>query len=180
MFYFPGLITAIYAYFAVKKTDLQEYAAPATQVVENIIVNLTITEIIFMLGWLFEVLGSNTFSIMNLALFYIMQDIYFYCVHRFLFHGPLWRLHHIHHLFIDSHAAWYGHFLEHILLNLGSIVVPFYLFPNTSLVMFLVILQQIYTSVNGHTKSSPHSIHHSNRNRRFGSIYLLDRLTGTF
>ncbi len=182
MWYFPGLITLVYAYLAVKKTDYQDNAEPAYTLLQNVACNLLITELVFLLGWMFDLLVCHDcgFSLLRLIMFYILQDIYFYSVHRFLFHGPLWNWHSYHHAYITSVAAWYGHPIEHLVLNLGSIIVPYWVFSNPSWVLFVIILQQIYTSVNGHTKTSPHSIHHLRNNMRFGSIYLIDRLMGSF
>lgn len=180
MYYLPGLISTLYVYFSVKKSNLPDEQEPPTCVLHNVILNLAITEVVFMLGWWDDLITVQYFKFSNILLFYLMQDVYFYCVHKYIFHGILWRLHAMHHQCITSYAAWYGHSIEHIVLNIGSVVVPAWLFPTTPFVFMLIIIQQIYTSVNGHSAHSPHSIHHANNNKRFGSIYLIDRLRGSF
>ncbi len=180
MYYFPGFIFSMYTYIAVKKSDLADNESPPMYVINNVFTNLMLTEFVFLLGWLYDPLTVESLSFVRLILFYLAQDVYFYCVHKFIFHGPLWYLHRTHHAYITSHAAWYQHHIEHIVLNIGSVVVPFWLFSNPPWVFFMIICQQIYTSVNGHTKTSPHSIHHNNMSRRFGSIYLIDRIMDSF
>lgn len=187
MYYVPLLITLLYTYFAVKKTQLTvEDNSPPGDVLNNIVINLAITELIYLFGWLYDPLTCDyppcncSLSFNRLILFYITQDIYFYCVHKYVFHKFLTRFHAVHHKFIIAYAAWYGHPLEHILLNLGSIIIPFWIFPNPAWVLFIIIIQHIYTSVNGHTPNSPHSVHHNYPTKRFVSIYLVDRLLDTF
>lgn len=186
MYYIPFLVTLLYAYFAVKKTHTPEETSPPDDVLNNIIINLGITELIYLLGWIYDpfTCTSSTnvcsLSFTRLVLFYIAQDIYFYIVHKYIFHKFLTRFHAVHHKFIVAYAAWYGHPLEHVLLNLGSIIIPFWMFPNPAWMLFVIIIQQIYTSVNGHTPNSPHSVHHNYSTKRFGSIYLVDRLFGSY
>lgn len=183
MFYLPFLVTALYAYLAVKKTSLgPDDQPPQGNVLDNIVMNLAITEIVYFLGWLYDPITCSDCSVsfIRLLMFYITQDIYFYFIHRYVFHKWFPRFHAIHHKFIVAYAAWYGHPLEHLLLNLGSIIVPFWIFSNPPWVLFLIIIQQIYTSVNGRTPNSPHSVHHNYPTKRFGSIYLVDRLLDTF
>jgi len=166
-------------YIAVKKTELPNGDVPPMSVINKVFYNLILTEVFFFLAWLYD-FPVGVFSFTNLVIFYIVQDIYFYLVHKFIFHGPLYFMHKRHHERLDAYAAWYASTIEHILLNIGSIAVPFWLFPNATLVFLVIILQQIYTSVDGHTLNSPHSVHHKDITRRFGSIYLLDRLFGSF
>jgi sterol desaturase/sphingolipid hydroxylase (fatty acid hydroxylase superfamily) len=185
MYYVPFLVTLLYTYFAVKKTQLAvEESSPPSNVLNSVVVNLAITEVIYLFGWFYDPLTcdspSCSLSFSRIILFYVMQDIYFYFIHRYIFHKWLTDFHAVHHQFIIAYAAWYGHPLEHILLNIGSIIIPFWIFPNPAWVLFIIIIQQIYTSVNGHTPNSPHSVHHNCPTKRFGSIYLVDRLLDTF
>lgn len=182
MYYLPFFITALYVYLSVKKSKLQTQDSPPSDVVlTNIMVNLAITEVISMFGWMYDLITCDcNFSFTHLVLFYVVQDIYFYCVHRYVFHLWMYKFHALHHKFIVAYAAWYGHPLEHIFLNIGSVIVPFWIFPNPPWVLFMIMIQQIYTSVSGHTPNSPHSVHHKYPTKRFGSAYLIDRLTDTF
>jgi hypothetical protein len=174
--YIPGLITFWYLYVSVKKSD--KTFLPSNLEIVEVFINLLITELLYYV--------SNThfytyinFSIFNLIMFFIAQDIYFYSIH-YIMHNYLYLLHHKHHMKYGSFYAWYATIPDHVFLNLFSFGIPFYIFNNSRTVFVLLIILQIYTSVNGHTKNSPHSIHHKYVNKRLGSIYLVDRLLGSF
>jgi sterol desaturase/sphingolipid hydroxylase (fatty acid hydroxylase superfamily) len=175
--YMFGLISLFYIYRSYK----QMYEPPKIHVILNLIQNLFITETLYLLSHIFGWMPYTYFSFTNLVMFFVMQDLYFYTVHKYLFHNPrFYSFHKKHHGELQPYAAWYAHFAEHVFLNIGSIYVSWCLFPNHSLLFPIVILQQIYTSVNGHSYNSPHSIHHRDLSKRYGSIYLFDRLFGSF
>jgi len=181
MYYIPFIITIIYFYYAVKLSDLPDDSPVLTDdLINKVMVNLLITELLYFIGWMYDPFTYTQLNIVYLVLFFVAQDIYFYSVHRFLFHGALYNLHSIHHNYINSYLAWYCSTLEHILLNVGSVVVAFWLFPNAEWLFTLLICLQTYTAVNGHTPNSPHSVHHRFSNKRYGSIYLVDRLMKSF
>ncbi len=181
MIYIPFAIIAIYSYFAVKLSDLPDDSHILTsEIINNVTINVLISELLYFIGWLYDPFEYTGLSVKNLLMFFVTQDIYFYLVHKYIFHGPLWYLHHQHHNYINSYLAWYCSPIEQLLLNLGSVAFSFWLFPNAEWVLVAIICLQTYTSVNGHTPNSPHSVHHRFPNKRFGSIYLVDRLMKSF
>lgn len=180
MLYIPGIIFMTYFYVSVKKSDLPDDSPMLVDTINTVIFNVLTTELLYFIGYLYDPFIYVSLSATNLILFFIAQDIYFYLVHKYVFHGPLWFMHHNHHLYITSYLAWYCNIVEHLLLNVGSVVFAFWLFPNTRWIFVLIICLQTYTSVNGHTTTSPHSVHHRFPNKRYGSIYLLDRMLNSF
>lgn len=147
--------------------------------------NLLITELVYCLAYFFDCIPTVRCStvrelIGRLLVFYLLQDAYFYIVHKFIMHGPFRNLHNAHHSTLEPLSAWHCHWLEHLFLHIGSFVLPWFIVPNQEFVFYTLIAQQIYTSVNGHTSDSPHSVHHRDPTRRFGSIYMFDRLFGSF
>lgn len=167
----------IYLYFSVH-LSLKSFVATNAQILQ-VSKNLFITELLYFLGDTYLINYNASFSFINFILFILMQDLYFYAVH-FIMHNYIYRIHVLHHSLYSPYYAWYGSVYEHIFLNLGSVGIPFMIFPNSSLCFFVIITLQTYTSVNGHTSDSPHSIHHLHPKKRLGSIYLIDRLLGTY
>ena len=174
--YIPLLITSLYLYVSVKKSDSS--FTPSFSELWQVCINLLITELLYYVADSYIYTYIN-FSFTNLIMFFISQDIYFYFMH-YLFHNHLYIFHIKHHTEYGPFYAWHATIPDHIFLNLFSFGIPFYLFNNSSLVFVLLVILQIYTSINGHTKKSPHSIHHKNVKKRLGSIYLVDRLLGTY
>lgn len=173
--YIPALITIWYLYVSVKKSDNIQ---PTNLELVQIIINLLITEVLYYIADKYIFVYTN-FSIVNIVLFLLAQDIYFYFIH-YLLHKYLYSIHSKHHTKYGALYAWYATIPDHIFLNLFSVGVPFYIFCNSSYIFVLLIILQIYTSVNGHTKNSPHSTHHKYILKRLGSIYLMDRLLNTY
>lgn len=174
-------ITVIYLYLSGKKSVHNNniiYEEPSLDQLIRILINILITEILAIYAFWYSNLFSE-FSSINLTMFFLTQDIYFYSIHRLL-HAYAYRVHAVHHEIFGPLFAWNTTLLDHILLNVMSVAVPFYFFPNTKMVLLLIITLEIYTSVNGHTYNSPHHTHHKNLRKRFGSIYLVDRLLGSY
>lgn len=175
--YIPLYITILYLYFSVHLSS-QSFVATNRQILK-VSKNLFVTECLYCLGDIYVLRYLPSFSIINFILFILAQDVYFYFVH-YIMHKYFYSIHALHHTIYAPFYAWYGSVYEHIFLNLGSIAIPFILFPNSSLIFLLIITLQTYTSVNGHTSDSPHSVHHVHPKRRLGSVYLIDRLMRTF
>ncbi len=175
--YIPLLISVLYVYLSVRLSNV-EFMATDNDIVK-VFRNLLITEILFWLGDEYVLRYSDSFSVFNFIIFFVAQDIYFYFIH-YLFHRLFYKYHADHHSLYAPFYAWYGSIYEHVLLNLLSIAIPFILFPNTQLVFVIIIVMQTYTSVNGHTDNSRHNKHHLDPKKRLGSIYLVDRLLGTY
>jgi hypothetical protein len=174
--YIPSLVTLWYLYLSVKKTD-NDYVPNDLELLQ-VSVNLFITEILY---YLVDacVYTYTDFNIFNLVMFFITQDIYFYTVH-YLMHNYLYIFHNKHHTKYGPFYAWHTTSIDHVFLNLLSFGIPFYLFSNSSSVFIFLILLELYTSINGHTKKSKHSIHHKYTSRRLGSIYIIDKMLGTY
>jgi hypothetical protein len=174
--YIPFLISLTYIYFAAIKTTADQI--PKRHEFENVLQNLVITEMIYLLGR-FWLLSFYEFSLLNFLAFSLVQDIYFYLVH-YILHKYLYFIHKQHHSVYGPMHAWHCYWVEHIILNIGSVGIPFMLFPNPSWFLLLITIAEIYTSVNGHTNGSPHHKHHLDITKRLGSIYLIDRLMKSY
>lgn len=179
--YILGFITFIYLYIAGKKFTQNEhviYELPTMMQIYRIIVNLLGTDALAAYTfWVSDIFTS--FSFCNLVMFFVVQDFYFYAVHKLL-HKFAYRIHKTHHETFGPILAWNASLIDHFLLNVGSLAIPFLLFPNTRFILLLLITLEIYTSVNGHTYNSYHHLHHNNPTKRLGSIYIFDRLFGSY
>jgi len=142
--------------------------------------NLVGTEVLYLIASLTLTL-PDTWNPFNLLPIIVLQDVWFYSVHQ-LFHKvpTLYQYHKLHHSMYGAFYAWYSTLLEHIIINIASVAVPFWFFRVNSYYLLGLIVLQIYTSIDGHTNGSPHNKHHLNIRKRLGSIYLLDRLFGSF
>ena len=176
MYYFPGFITVLYAYWAYHLSELKDDMVPEKKVVNVVLVNIGLAELVFLLSWWFDVFTMGTFGFGQLVLFYIVQDVYFYIVHKFIFHKLLYSVHSRSHDYFKPYAAWYCHPIEHLVLNIGSIAASFWLFPTSPLVLWFIMVQQIYMSMTKHRPNSLYYMHHINGNCRFGSFYLTDEI----
>ena len=192
--YFP--ITFLYIYIANAKVNAKNDATalnalgvggvPLTNVpgvtIEGTIIvlkNLLISELTFLLVSCLYTFPEES-SIINIIYLLICQDVYFYTTHR-LFHTKyLYQYHKIHHAALHPLYAWHASMIEHIIINIGSFAVSFMMFPNSSLVLTLLVGLQTYTSVDGHSGKTEHTLHHIDNNKRYGSIYIVDRILGTY
>lgn len=177
-------LSFLYLYISIKKSygrdiskDVADYPIPTWVQIINVLENLIITDALFVSSFWLLPFGSLSFT--NLLMMFIVQDIYFYTIHK-LFHVFAYKLHKLHHSIYGPFYAWHATVIEHITINLMSVGVPWYLFPNPSWLFVIICMMEIYTSVNGHTYGSPHNIHHVYQNKRLGSIYLVDRVLGTY
>lgn len=90
-------------------------------------------------------------------------------------------VHYIHHSRdVSAILGWCAHPIEHLFLNIGSVAFPFFVFNNTKYILTIIAILEAYWSVSGHVKHTPHHIHHIHMNKRFGSIYIIDRLFGSY
>jgi sterol desaturase/sphingolipid hydroxylase (fatty acid hydroxylase superfamily) len=192
--YFP--VTILYIYLANLKTEcidskdaLKSVGAGGIRVdnvpgitIDGVILvlkNLLITELAFLFISAYYVF-PNEMNYFNILFMMLTQDVYFYTTHR-LFHTKyLYKYHKTHHTGLHPLYAWHAEHIDHIIVNLGSIAVPFMIFPNPGYILTLIALLEIYTSVNGHTGKTVHTEHHTDSNKRYGSLYILDRILGTY
>ncbi len=171
--YFPFIITISYMYWAVKHTGTS-YHNPTDQEFACVLVNTIISDLIYSYAYFFCDIFADSFSFWRFIGFILAQDVYFYTVHK-LFHKYAIDWHSKHHKYFSPFNAWHEHPVSHILINLGSVAVPFWLFNNPSWVLFCIVCAQTFSSVTGHRIDTPHYVHHLDSNKRLGSIYLVDR-----
>lgn len=169
-------ISLSYLYFGIRHTK----ETPDKNLIAWVLVNILIAELFFWLGYLYLPF-TESFSLLNLIALFITQDIWFFITHT-MFHAvpSLYKYHKIHHSGYLPIYAWLAHPVDHIVIHLGSIGVPFIVFPNPFWVLLSVCIIQCWSSVTGHAENSPHHIHHKDVTRRLGSIYLLDRWFGSY
>ncbi len=178
MYYYP-IVTALYFIFASYKAYKYNIKHPSQDEFTNIMDNLITTEIIYTAYSLVRpIVPYETYSYLSFVGFYLAQDLYFYSVHKFIFHRWLYNLHKMHHSIFSPFHTWYCHFMEHIILNIGSFAFADMICPLPDILFPVIVMQQVYTSVNGHTPSSPHSIHHDKYNTHYGNIWIFDWLFG--
>jgi methylsterol monooxygenase len=174
------LITGSYMLWSSVYTDVSSKQQATDEQLYVVAKNLVLSELIFFVG-IFLIPFSDSFSLWNLIQMYLLQDLYFYIVHRSMHtFSLLKKLHNTHHSEYLPVLAWYNNMFEQVFLNLASIAIPFWLSPNPFWVLFLIIAHQIHNSVKGHGIDTIHSVHHSHTNKRFGSLYLLDKILGTY
>jgi len=179
--YIPGFITALYLYIVAKKSSDGNdilYPLPTMKQLYTVMINVLYTDLVAVYAFWFSDLFAG-FSIFNLIMFFLIQDVYFYSVHRLLHKYAYW-IHKAHHEIYGPFFAWHASIPDHILVNIMSVAVSFWLFPNTKLVLLFIITLEVYTSVNGHTFNSPHYKHHQDVTKRLGSQYLIDRFLGSY
>lgn len=147
------LIAATYAYIAVEENDLTEDMNPPHEITCKVFSNIFLSELIF---WILYIFGFSAFSdeisFTNLLLSILVCDMYYFTIHKFLFHGYFYNTHRIHHDHFISYAAWNTSIFEHILLKICSILFSFYLFPNNIIIILSFCLTLTYFSVISHTK----------------------------
>ena len=178
MYYFP-IVTALYLLIASYKSYIRNMRLPTQDDFENVMNNLITTELLYTAYSLVRpIVDYNNYSLISFVGFYLIQDLYFYLVHKFVFHKWYYNLHKIHHSKFSPFHTWYCHIIEHILLNIGSFAVADLILPLPDILFPIIVAQQVYTSVNGHTPFSPHSAHHANHNVRFGNLWIFDILFG--
>jgi len=180
------LITVLYIYFSWLLHDKQ-FRSPTRAEKTILGINLALTDLAFaFIVWrgYAQVYAYSLFSsatLMQFIKFVLVQDFYFYWAHRFMHtYGYSW--HHIHHNYYAPFTAWLSHPIEHLLLNIGSLLLASFLFPLPLPIIIPLALLQTYTSPRGHAgRGIVHEIHHTHYMRRFGTgLYLTDRVLGTF
>ncbi len=152
------------------------------------ILNYCITNII---GYYFYIPTTERFYMSDLLYFIphiIISDSVFYWTHR-LFHTkllyPLHKQHHEWHQpvsvsFLDSHP------LEHLLVNVPTVIIPLIILPVSDFQQALWIISATINSVTGHMYSldskQPHVLHHKyfKYNYGAGGCHLMDRIMGTY
>ena len=176
--YYP-IILPFYLLVSTYKNKKNNLQLPTKSEIYNVLRNLIFSDMLY-ISYRQMRPDIDTINILQFFGFYIMQDLYFYTIHKYLFHKLAYSLHKKHHSVYSPFHAWYCSLAEQFILNAGSIAFADYIFPFPNWLFTLLILQQTYTSVNGHAPSSPHSEHHSNPSKHFGNIYIFDWLFGSY
>jgi hypothetical protein len=176
MYYLPFVVTTMYLLVAAHKSRIYNKQLPTPSEFRNVCYNLLMIEV----AWgVYSLIRPNVDKVsLNIIGFYLAQDFYFYLIHKFLFHRLLYRLHKIHHSVFSPFHTWHCSHIEHLVLNIGSVAFGDFICPIPDWLFPFIVMQQVYTSVNGHTPDSPHSEHHSNPIVHFGNIWIFDKLFG--
>lgn len=124
-------------------------------------------------------------------LFYVVStDCWFYWVHRLMhMNKTLFRhVHYLHHEWVYPMAirTIYTHPVEHLLGNVGSIVIGPYLWPGSRGLIYLWVIGATASSVFAHCgtilpffSSVTHDLHHRYLTCNYGVLSISDRLYGT-
>jgi sterol desaturase/sphingolipid hydroxylase (fatty acid hydroxylase superfamily) len=148
--------------------------------------NLLIIESIYTVAWFFDLFNTNDglsvhTNLFNTVLIFIIQDVWFYSIHKLLHNIPkLYVFHKQHHEVFGPFHTWHASVFEHIAVNIMSFVVPSSLFPLHVYAFHLLIAIQSWSSVSGRINNAFHEIHHTNGKKRFGTLYIIDRLVGSY
>ena len=119
-------------------------------------------------------------------------DVYFYSLHRLCHLNPvLWEIHKYHHTGNTSAVkALDAHYIEHLVINLGSVWFGVFLLQQIEIIINIyvlyiwIILTTINTCIN-HTvnlnTTRKHILHHKFLTCNYGvGFYLMDRLCNTY
>ncbi|KAI9217627.1 hypothetical protein BC828DRAFT_390706 [Blastocladiella britannica] len=120
----------------------------------------------------------------------IMEEAFFYVIHRALHWGPLYRhVHKFHHQFVAPMAlsTTYAHPVEYVLSNLTGIVTapatlgihPYSIFVWVTFSLSSVIHAHSGYEIYGWPSARLHDWHHYSFNNAFGTYGLLDTWFGT-
>jgi len=135
---------------------------------------------------------------MLVLMFFVVEDTYFYWVHRLLHWGPFYTLiHKVHHAHTAPFgmAAEYAHPVETLILGFGSVLGPFVVGPHM-VEMWVWLFFRLWQEVDAHCGydfpwslynfipfyggSEFHDFHHMNFVGNYGStLRIWDRICGT-
>lgn len=112
----------------------------------------------------------------NIILIILSQDIYFYTSHKICHLYFFKSIHYIHHSKFDAIYAFYAHPIDHIFVNMFSVVLPYLLFPISNYALTLMVAVQLYGAVSSHSQDleHQHKLHHLNYTKNLGTIYIID------
>jgi len=137
-------------------------------------------------------------TMMLVVIFFIIEDCWFYWVHRLLHWGPFYTyIHKIHHTHTSPFglAAEYAHPIETVILGFGSFIGPFLLKPHL-LELWVWLFFRLWQEVDAHCGydfpwslhrflpiwggSEFHDFHHMNFVGNYGSTFRIwDKICGT-
>ncbi len=168
-FYIPGMISAVYLAVSNKyqSTPVDSHA------IRLVTFNLILTEIIHLFIVLYQpfvpigILGNE---LIKLIPFILIQESYYCIVHQLLHRHSMYQTHYIYHMYDDAYYAFHLHYIEHLILNIGSFMLAMY-FVNLSEIMYnLLVVGQLYLIIYKHATMSFYARHH-----QFGVYGIMDR-----
>ena len=124
------------------------------------------------------------------AIYTIIADQWFYWTHRTMHRVKYFynNIHYIHHQWTYPIAVRtiYAHPIEHIITNIGSIVLPPLIYPTSVNFLIFWVSLATFNAVVGHSgirfpifANEKHDLHHRFLNCNYGTFGLSDRLFGT-
>jgi sterol desaturase/sphingolipid hydroxylase (fatty acid hydroxylase superfamily) len=132
-------------------------------------------------------------SIACLPLLVITGDIYFYTLHRLMHTRYLWPYHKLHHSdLVSVSKSLDGGVLEHLLCNLGSFIIGFYILLQLNVIinMYVACAWTMVATINtcgshssdiGPYDLGVHKKHHELLKYNYGTgFYIMDRLFGSY
>lgn len=135
----------------------------------------------FFSGFMYLIFELCEFIVLNSTIFGILHLL----VHKIKFLKWIHKQHHRMVIPIPL-GAFYGHPLEHLLVNINSIVLTLYIcnrfLLEISYIGFIIftVLASFYT-VSGHRYNTKHALHHSKSNVNYSNTpYILDMIIGTY
>lgn len=129
-------------------------------------------------------------SILVIPFYMFVADQWFYWTHRLGHHPLIYQgIHSVHHQWSHPVAvrAIYAHPLEHLVVNIGSIVVGPLLIPANFLIILFWVALTTWNAVSGHSGTDvpgsgnivKHDLHHRLLNCNYGTLGLSDIMWGT-
>lgn len=126
-------------------------------------------------------------DLFKIPCFVLLADLWFYSLHR-LFHSVpiLYKIHKHHHVthLVTAASGLDAHFIEHIFITLGTILVPQYILQLSKIALLLICVYSNYSVTSSHTANKNdilHTNHHKFLKVNYGTaFYLFDRIFKTY
>lgn len=171
------------------KRNTNEIPDDCTRVCTVVLKNQCLYTGVYVLPFLYY--PQETYSVAHglwqLPSIIVLTDVLFFIAHYTMHTKWLYKrvhsTHHEYHVPIAA-GALYAHPVEHIFVNLFSVVTPIFLVKvHPTIAVWWTILASMNTVVSHSTaqKDDTHGLHHRYRNCNYGvGFMLLDRLFGTY
>ncbi|XP_071807367.1 fatty acid hydroxylase domain-containing protein 2-like [Asterias amurensis] len=152
----------------------------------------------FLTEWLFRLRGCSASTtlpefhtvLLEMLVFFAVQEIGFYYSHRLLHHGWFYKnIHKRHHEYTSPFAVsnFDVHPLEHVISNLAPMLAGPIIVGSHVATMWMWFVMGLFNSISAHSgyhlpflpSNEPHDFHHLKFVNNFGTWGILDRLHGT-